>query len=158
MGKEDSQPKQVPDLQQRHYSDGQPFDEIRYLECKIILKPDGFTSVQSFYDFGKLVRGTAKDLKIGFIPDARTDRRPGIREITFLDTPDFRLYNHAFILRQRICYEDGFPVGDPEIVFKFRHPEMQQAAELDMRPHFSGRYRIKFKAEVLPLRDQIGGF
>src|SRR4030095_12016879 len=82
----------------------------------------------------------------------------GIREITFLDTPDFRLYNHAFILRRRVSYEDGFPVGDPEIVFKFRHPEMQQAAELDMRPHFSGRYRIKFKAEVLPLRDQIGGF
>jgi hypothetical protein len=158
MGKEDSQPKQVPDLQQRHHSDGSPFDEIRYLECKIILKPDRFTSVQSFHDFGKLVHDTAKDLKIGFIPDVKTDRRPGIREITFLDTPDFRLYNHAFILRRRISYQDGFPVGDPEIVLKFRHPKMEQAAELDLRPHISGKYRIKFKAEVLPLRDQIGGF
>ena len=25
--------------------------------------------------------------------------------------------------RRRIRYEDGFPAGDPEIVFKFRHPE-----------------------------------
>src|SRR5262245_53368815 len=121
MGKEDSRPKQAPDPKRGHYSDGHPRDEIRYLECKIILKPDRFTSVQSFHDFGTLVRDTAKDLKIEFIPDTKPDRKPAIREITFLDTPDFRLYNQAFILRRRVSYEDGFPVGDPEIVFKFRH-------------------------------------
>jgi hypothetical protein len=80
-----------------------------------------------------------------------------VREVVFLDTPDFRLYNHAFILRRRIAYDDGFPVGDPEIVFKFRHPNLQTAAALDVRPHIPGRYRIKFKAEALPLRDRIGG-
>jgi hypothetical protein len=84
--------------------------------------------------------------------------RPRFREVIFLDTADFRLYNNAFILRRRIEYEDGFPVADPEIVFKFRHPDLQTAAELDVRPHIPGAYRIKFKAEALPLRDQLGGF
>jgi hypothetical protein len=71
-----------------------------------------------------------------------------------LDTGDFRLYNHAFILRRRIRYQDGFPVEDPEFVFKFRVPDMQTAAELDLRPNIAGNYRIKFKAEALPLKDQ----
>jgi hypothetical protein len=61
-------------------------------------------------------------------------------------------------LRRRISYLDGFPVGDPEIVFKFRHPEEQKAAAVDVRPEISGKYRIKFKAEALPLKDQIGGY
>src|SRR5262249_28787860 len=81
-----------------------------------------------------------------------------IREVLFLDTADYRLYNHAFILRRRIRYEDGFPAGDPEIVFKFRHPDLQKAAELDVRPNIAGNYRIKFKAEALPLKDEVGGY
>jgi len=80
-----------------------------------------------------------------------------IREVLFVDTKDFRFYNNAFILRRRIPYEDGFPVGDPEIVFKFRHPDMQMAAEMDVRPQIFGDYRIKFKAEALPLKNELGG-
>src|SRR6185369_7148463 len=124
---------------------------------KIILKPDRFTSVAGFHEFGTLVRRTADDLGIGFSSDAVAGQRPQIREIIFLDTPDYRLYNNAFILRRRISFEDGFPVGDPEIVFKFRHPDMQKAAELDVRPHIPGVHKIKFKAEALPLREQVGG-
>jgi hypothetical protein len=139
------------------YSDGHPLDQIQYLEAKLILKPDRFTSVESFRDFGKLVKRTAKNLKVGFVDDPEASRRPEIREITFFDTPDYRLYNHAFILRRRISYVDGFPVGDPEIVFKFRHPDEQKAAAVDVRPKISGKYRIKFKAEAVPLKDQIGG-
>ena len=90
--------------------------------------------------------------------DVKAGRRPDIREIIFFDTPDFRLYNSAFILRRRIAYVDGFAVGDPEMVFKFRHPDAQKAAALDVRPNIAGTYRIKFKAEVLPLKDEIGGF
>jgi hypothetical protein len=143
--------------QQEKYSDGHPLDSVHYLECKVILKPDRFTSVESFRDFGKIVRHTAEGLKVGFITDPKIGRRPDIREIVFYDTPDFRLYNNAFILRRRIAYQDGFPVGDPEIVFKFRHPDQQKAAQLDARPQISGKYEIKFKAEALPLRDKIGG-
>ena len=51
-----------------------------------------------------------------------------------------------------------FPAGEPEIVFKFRHEDMQKAAALDVRPKFAGNYRIKFKAEALPPRDQVGGY
>ena len=148
----------VPDIRQGTYSDGHPLDEAHYLECKVILKPDRFTSVQSFHEFGRLVRHTADELSIGFSTRGVAGQRPRIREVLFLDTADFRLYNNAFILRRRIPYEDGFPVGEPEIVFKFRHPDLQKAAELDVRPNIAGEYQIKFKAEALPLRDQIGGF
>jgi hypothetical protein len=114
--------------------------------------------VDSFRDFGKLVEQTARKVGVSFITDPKTGLRPEIREIIFLDTPDFRLYNNSFILRRRICYVDGFPVGDPEIVFKFRSPDEQRATELDVRPRIAGKYRIKFKAEALPLKDQIGGY
>ena len=140
------------------YSDGTPMDDITYLEAKLILKPDRFTSVESFRQFGKLVQKVAKKSGVGFIPDVEAGLRPQIREITFGDTTDFRLYNNAFILRRRVCYVDGFPVGDPEIVFKFRHPDEKAAAAVDVRPHIAGRYRIKFKAEALPLKDQVGGY
>jgi hypothetical protein len=140
------------------YSDGTPLDRVQYLEAKLILKPDGFTSVQSFRDFGMIVKHTAKKLGVGFIEDRESGQRPQVREILFGDTPDFRLYNNAFILRRRISYVDGFPVGDPEIVFKFRHPDEQKATAMDMRPKISGKYRIKFKAEVLPLKDEVGGY
>jgi len=147
----------VPDLKRGQYSDGHPLDEVQYLECKLILKPDRFTSAKVFFDYGKLVAQTAKKFGIGFI-DKDVVLKPAIREVLFLDTGDFRLYNNAFILRCRIRYEDGFPAGDPEIVFKFRHPDTQKAAELDVRPNIAGNYRIKFKAEALPLKDQVGGY
>jgi len=140
------------------YADGAPLDGVQYLEAKLILKPDRFDSVQSFRDFGKIVQRTAKKVGVGFIEDREAGLRPQIREILFGDTPDFRLYNNAFILRRRISYVDGFPVGDPEIVFKFRHPDEQTATALDVRPKIAGKYRIKFKVEALPLKEQLGGY
>lgn len=140
------------------YADGKPLDNINYLEAKLILKPEPFTSLQAFRDFGKIVQKIAKKTGVGFIADPDSDQRPEIREIIFGDTPDFRLYNNAFILRRRVRYEDGFPVGDPEIVFKFRHPDQQKAAAFDVRPNISGKFRIKFKSEVLPLKDSAGGY
>jgi hypothetical protein len=80
-----------------------------------------------------------------------------IREVLFADTSDFRLYNNGFILRRRIRYEDGFPISDPEIVFKFRHRDMQLAAEMDVRPQILGDHRVKFKCQALPLKDHLGG-
>jgi hypothetical protein len=157
MSKKESQSAPVPGLKQGEYSDGSPLDEVHYLECKLILKPDRFTSAKIFFEYGKLVARTAKEFDIVFEHDGVV-LRPQIREVVFADTADFRLYNHSFILRRRLAYEDGFPAGEPEIVFKFRHPDMQKAAELDMRPNIAGNYRIKFKAEALPLKDQVGGY
>ena len=139
-------------------SDGHPQDVVQYLESKLILKPDRFVSVESFREFGRIMQRTAKRLGVGFVSDPKAGRRPDIREIIFFDTPDFRLYNNAFILRRRTSYVDGFPVGDPEMVFKFRHPDQQKAACMDVRPNIAGAYRIKFKAEALPLKEEIGGY
>jgi len=139
------------------YSDGHPLDNVHYLECKIILKPDRFTSAQSFHEFGERFRRMTDQWGIGYTTSHLQGQRPQIREVVFLDTADFRLYNSAHILRRRILYQDGFPVGDPEIVFKFRHPDLQRVAELDVRPNIPGIYHIKFKEEALPLRDRLGG-
>src|SRR5271165_3846293 len=65
------------------YADGTPMDAVTYLEAKLILKPDRFTSVQAFRDFGKLVDKTAKKVGVGFITDVEAGLRPQVREITF---------------------------------------------------------------------------
>lgn len=156
--KDEPTPKRVPDLKQGKYSDGHPLDDLQFLECKLILKPERFTSRKALKDFGKLIRPTAEKFDIGFASEGLAEERPKIREVIFLDTKHYDLYNNAFILRRRIPFEDGFPIGDPEMVFKFRHPDMQTAAEVDVRPHLPGDHRIKFKAEALPLKDKVGGF
>jgi len=137
-------------------TDGHPLDKLQYLEAKIILKGDRFDSTDTFQQFAKLVKQAAEAANIDFSRKGFKDQRPRIREVLFLDTADFRLYNNAFILRRRQDYVDGFAVGDPEIVFKFRHPDLQKAAAMDVRPNISGRYRPKFKVEALPLKDEIG--
>jgi hypothetical protein len=157
MTKNEWRPARVADVKPGQYSDGSPLDGVQYLECKLILKPDRFTAARVFFEYGKLVARTAKEFGIDFI-NKGVVLKPQIREVLFLDTADFRLYNHAYILRRRIAYEDGFPVEDPEFVFKFRHPDMQKAAELDVRPNIAGNYRIKFKSEALPLKHQVGGY
>ena len=157
MPKYRSRSAPVTDSKQSKYSDGHPLDEVQYLECKLILKPDRFTAAKVFLDYGKLVAKTAKEFGVG-LTNKGVVLKPAIREVVFLDTADFRLYNNAFILRQRIAYESGFPAGEPEIVFKFRHDDMQKAAQLDVRPNFAGNYRIKFKAEALPLKNEVGGY
>jgi len=140
------------------YDDGHAFDKVQYLECKLILKGDRFTSESDFDEFARIVKRAAAASDVGFSRKDFKDARPQIREVLFLDTQDFQIYNHAFILRRRVIYENGFAVSDPEIVFKFRHPDLKKAAEMDMRPRIFGDYRIKFKAEVLPLKDQVGGY
>jgi hypothetical protein len=148
----------IPNPKTGAYSDGHPLDEVHYLECKLILKPDRFVAPPSFHDYAKVVRRAAEKNGVDFSTSGFKNLKPKIREVVFLDTRDFALYNHAFILRRRIAYEDGFPVGEPEVVFKFRHPDFDTAAELDVRPNIRGEYRIKFKAEALPLKNKLGGY
>ena len=147
----------VPQLKPGHYADGMPIHQVEYLCCKLLLRPNKFTSRQSLFDFGKVMRGPAKANGVGFSVAGYDSQPVKIREVLFIDTDDFRLYNNAFILRRRIPYKDGFPIGDPEIVFKFRHPDMQTAAETDMRPNILGDHQVKFKCQALPLKDKLGG-
>jgi hypothetical protein len=154
----DPRTTRVADLQPGQYADGSALHDIQFLECKLILKTDEFTSPAGFRKYGKLVARAAKDCGVGFDTTATKGTRPAVREVQFLDTEDFRLYNNAFILRRRVRFEDGFAAEEPEIVFKFRHPDQQQAAEVDVRPNLPADYRVKFKAEALPLKDRVGGY
>jgi hypothetical protein len=115
--------------------------------------------VRGFTQFSDLVAEAASKVKgAEYKPFDLTKRRPRIREVLFLDTPDFRLYNNSFILRRRTAYQDGFPIEDPEVVFKYRNPDMAAVAAIDVRPKIAGPYRVKFKSEAVPLKDQIGGY
>jgi hypothetical protein len=147
----------IPQIKQGRYADGLPYHEIGYLCCKLMLKPNRFTSRQSLFDFAKVMKAPAAEYGVGLSTSKFQSEPLKIREVLFLDTPDFRLYNNAFILRRRIAYQDGFPIGEPEIVFKFRHTDIQKAAEADVRPQILGDHRVKFKAQALPLKDQLGG-
>ena len=147
----------VPQLKPGTYADGMPLDEVQYLCCKLVLRPNHLVSRQSLFEFAKLLRDPARKHDIRFSLGTSRKDPVRIREIVFVDTADFRLYRNAFILRRRIRYEDGFPAGDPEIVFKFRHRDLQTAAEMDVRPQILGDHRIKFKCQALPLKRQLGG-
>jgi hypothetical protein len=150
-------PDRVPDFKPGKYEDGTPLHEVQYLECKVTLKADSFTSPKGFYDYAKLVRRVAAENDVKCTDD-EAEARPRVREVIFLDTAKFHLYNNAFILRRRVPYRDGFPVDEPEVVIKFRHPEGQLAAETDVRPQKIGAYDVKFKVEALPLKDRLGGY
>ena len=125
----------VPQIKPGKYSDGLPLHDIEYLSCKLILKPNSFNSRKSLFAFSKVLKPPADAHDVTFSSQDFIDEPTKVREVLFVDTPDFRLYNNAFILRRRIQYVDGFPVGEPEIVFKFRHPDIQVAAETDVRPN-----------------------
>jgi hypothetical protein len=147
----------IPLLKQGRYADGLPFHEMQYLCCKLVLRPNRFRSRQSLLDFAKVLREPAEKHGVRFSAGTCEQSPIQIREVLFVDTSDFRLYNNGFILRRRIRYEDGFPIGDPEIVFKFRHPQLQKAAETDVRPQILGDHRVKFKCQALPLKGELGG-
>ena len=139
------------------YFDGRRCDEISYLQCKLILKPDRFTSAHVFKAFAGLVHRAAEKTGVGFHPTAKLQQRPEVREVLFLDTAGYALYNNSFIVRRRIAYEDGFPVADPEIVFKYRSEDMEKAQAIDVRPTIAGKFKVKFKLEIMPLKQRIGG-
>jgi hypothetical protein len=147
----------VPSIKPGAYADGVPYDDLNYLSFKLVLQPNRFTSRESLFNFGDVLIQPAKEHGVAFSTRGFRKKPLKIREVLFRDTKDFRLYNNAFILRRRIPYEDGFPIGDPEIVFKFRHPDIQQAAAIDVRPNIRGSHRVKFKGQAMPLKEQLGG-
>jgi hypothetical protein len=141
------------------YADGNPQDRIQFFDAKLILKPEFFYSVRGFKQFSDLVQEASTKVKgVSYEQFDLSKARPRIREVMFADTADFRLYNNSFILRRRTAYQDGFPIEDPEIVFKYRSADMKAAAAIDVRPKIHGPYRVKFKSEALPLKDQVGGY
>ncbi|MEX1119172.1 MAG: hypothetical protein WEB60_10320 [Terrimicrobiaceae bacterium] len=134
-----------------------PKDEIHYREYKIILQAQRFQTAQAFKDFWNIVVSTAKkcDVKVVEAPAAFDNH---VREVLFYDTEDFALYNNHFIVRLRTFYKDGWSAGVPELTVKFRHPDLETAAAVDVKPATpGGAARIKFKEELLPLKESLGG-
>jgi len=147
----------IPQLKSGTYSDGKPLHELQYLSCKLLLHPNKFSSRKSLFEFKKAMKEPCKEHGVAFAEDDFLSKPEKIREVLFIDTEDFRLYNHGFIARRRIPYKHGFPTGEPEIVFKFRHPNLQAAAETDVRPNILGDHIVKFKCQALPLKKKLGG-
>ena len=137
-------------------TDGHPRDQVHYREYKILLRPERFTSPESFREFWKIARHVAKELGVGATtsPEAEDNF---IREVLFYDTERFHLYNNSFILRKRTFYDKGWPRDEHELVLKFRHADLDVAAAVDVRPTLPGECRIKFKEELLLLRSELGG-
>jgi len=156
MTEKGSVPAKGRENSKRTYSDGHPLDEVHYREYKIILHGERFMDPSGFHDFGKLVRHGASQMDIAFFTDHATADHQ-LRAVVFFDTPKFDLYNNSFILRRRTIYKDGFPAGESEIVMKFRNADMDLAAGIDVRPAGERQYRIKFKEELLPLRNDLSG-
>src|SRR5437762_3117854 len=53
---------------------------------------------------------------------------------------------------------DGHPLDDIHYrEYKILHPDMAQAAAIDIHPRLEGKNVIKFKEEILPLKNEIGG-
>ena len=145
----------LPDAVPRTYSDGHPLDQVHYREYKLILRPARFSSPQSFTEFSRLVRHAAEELDVALYREEHSDNH--IREVLFFDTPGFDLYNNAFILRRRTTYQSGWPLDDHELVLKFRHQDADTAAAVDVRPAAAARHEVRFKEELLPPRERLGG-
>ncbi len=133
-----------------------PADEIRYREYKILLGADKFHKPTSFHKFWKVVHHCAKSLGV-HLTKPEKDAVPHIREVVFFDTPKSKLYNAGFILRKRTFFKHGMPESNHELVLKFRHPEKETAAAVDVRPLLPCIHVIKFKEEVLLPKDSSIG-
>src|SRR5260221_9801250 len=80
--------RRIPDIKPGRYADGMPLNEVQYLECKIILRPNHFTSRKSFLDFAKVMRRPADEAGVDFSTYGFVDQPLEIREVLFLDTRD----------------------------------------------------------------------
>src|SRR4249920_3150965 len=88
----------VPQLKPGVYADGLPIHQVEYICCKLILRPKKFHSGESFFDFGKVMREPAKEHGVKISTDGFINQPVKIREVLFIDTDEFLLYNNAFIL------------------------------------------------------------
>ncbi len=123
-------------------------EPVTYREYKLLLRSDRFIKPAHFHKFWKITRHTAKTVGID-ISKIGKSMEAHLREVLFFDTPKFRLYDHGFILRRRMFYKKSLPQSNHELTLKFRHPDRQTAAAVDVRPLLPCIHTIKFKEEIL---------
>ncbi len=130
-------------------------EQIHYREYKLLLKPERFADEEGFRKFYKHAHHAAKGLGIHF--EKSEKHEPHVREVVFYDTPHSKLYTDGFILRKRTFFKKGRPEPNFELTIRYRHPEAAAAAGIDMRPLLPCIYTIKFKEEILQLKEKLGG-
>jgi hypothetical protein len=131
-------------------------DILQYREYKLMLQSESFSHSQQFHKFWKITRRVAKSLGIS-IGKRGKPMETHLREVLFFDTPKFRLYNNGFILRRRTFYRHGLPQPEHELTLKFRGPDFNEAAAIEVRPVLPCHNVVKFKEEILLPYDQISG-
>ncbi|MBV8772590.1 MAG: hypothetical protein JO166_09730 [Deltaproteobacteria bacterium] len=131
-------------------------DPVTYREYKMLLRSEHFIKPAHFHKFWKITRHTARAIGVE-IAKIGKPMETHLREVLFFDTPKLRLYNHGFILRRRMFYKRGLPQSDHELTLKFRHPDRQIAAAVDVRPLLPCTHTIKFKEEVLMEHGKASG-
>ena len=94
-------------LEPSTYADGTPIDDIHYLECKLILKPDRFTSVQAFGTSAS--SRAARPTTSGSIFRAAAKQRGSHPRGRLLSIRAPSRSTTALILRRRIPAETDFP-------------------------------------------------
>lgn len=129
--------------------------DIHYREYKILLRPEQFYAPKRFEDYWDELKTIAKKLGVGVTTNDDAFQRM-VREVLFYDTPDFDLYRNSFILRKRTFYDNGWPRPEHELAVKYRSPDREKAVAVDMVPRILGDVEIKFKEELLPLKDRVG--
>jgi len=130
-------------------------DQITYREYKLLLRADHFVKPSHFHKFWKIARRVAKPLGVEFRKRGKS-METHVREVLLLDTPKFRLYNAGFILRRRTFYKKGLQETNREITLKFRSPDRESAAAVDVHPLLPCIHTVKFKEEVLTDREKLG--
>ncbi len=131
-------------------------DRIQFREFKILLRAERFADPESFHDFWKIVKHTARNLGIETVKSDKTHEHR-IREVMFFDTPDYLLYNNSFILRARRFYRNGWLAKEHRLALKFRHPDRGVATAVNVHPAIPAVCKIRFKEELLPERGKAGG-
>lgn len=129
---------------------------VHYAEFKLLLKPEELRHIADAYNLWTHVYRAVDRSGVRFEP-ILGDPPIRVRDVMFYDTPHFDLYEHHFILRRRTHYRDGWTKSHEELTFKFRHAEVERVRAVDVRPGIEAPARVKFKREILPLPDRIGG-
>jgi hypothetical protein len=130
-------------------------DQIQFRQFKILLRAECFGDPRSFFDFWKIVKHTARTLGIDTIKTDKA-REHRIREVMFFDTPDYTMYNNHFILRARRFYRNVWLAKEHRLALKFRHPDREVAAAVNVHPAVPATARIRFKEELLAQRGAVG--
>ena len=141
------------------YADGHPHDRVQFFDAKLILKPDFFYSVRGFKSFSDLVTEAVSEVKgvryeaFDLAKDAAAHSRGDVRRYRRLPALQQFLYS-ATPYRVSGRLSDRRPRGRLQV----SQPGLGSGRLGRRAAQIAGPYRIKFKSEALPLKDQAGGF